>query len=265
MKEIEKITSRDNRRLVNARKVRDGNEPEQIFVEGRRLTGEALRSGLEIEECFVVEGFCDSKLLEALTKRTTMIAELPEKIFVSIADTKHPQGIVLIAKRPGVSLTAIESRLKTAAVPVVVYLKEINNPSNLGAILRTAEAADAAGVIVSNNSADVFSPKAIRSAMGASFRLPVMGNVDFGEVLRWSKELKLVVTASDISGRESYDQLNWKTARLLIFGSEAHGLSDVELERMDEKIRISMANGIESLNLAVSAGIILFEAKRQNS
>lgn len=265
MKEIEKITSRDNRRLVNARRVRDGKEPEQIFVEGRRLVGEALRSSLEIRECFVDEGFRDRELLDAMAKRMIAIAELPARIFDSIVDTKQPQGIALVAKRPLHSRLTIESRLKTAALPIVIYLKEVNNPSNLGAVLRTAEAADVAGIIISKNSADVFSPKAIRSSMGSSFRLPVLENIDFEEILRWAKEWELTMTASDILGEKSHYQIDWTTPRLLIFGSEAHGLNETELERVAEKIQISMENGVESLNLAVSAGIILFEAKRQNA
>ena len=187
MKEIEKITSRDNRRLMNARRVRDGKEPDQIFVEGRRLVGEALRSSLEIRECFVNESFRDRELLDAIAKRTIAMAQLPEKIFDSIVDTKQPQGIALVAKRPLHSRLTIESRLKTAALPIVIYLKEVNNPSNLGAVLRTAEAADVAGIIISKNSADVFSPKAIRSSMGSSFRLPVLENIDFEEILQIMK------------------------------------------------------------------------------
>lgn len=265
MKEIEKIISRDNRRLVRARGIRDGKEPGWIFVEGRRLVAEALRSPLVIGECFVAEGFGDLALLESLATRSSLIAELPERILSSIADTNHPQGIVLIAKRPEFSQATIESRLASPALPIVVFLKEVNNPSNLGAILRTAEAANIAGVIVSKNSADVFSAKATRAAMGASFRLPVWQNALFDQVLQWAESRKLITTAADISAAQGYTEVDWRPARLLIMGSEAHGLDDAELCRIQEKICIPMANEVESLNLAVSAGIILFEAKRQSS
>ena len=264
MKEPEKITSRDNRRLVRARWIRDGKDAARLFVEGRRLAIETLRSKLDIEECFLVQGFGDEGLIEALASRTPYIAELPERLFGSIADTNQPQGLVLIAKRPVGSLVEIESRLSSAISPVVVFLKEINNPSNLGAILRTVEAAGAVGVIVSTKSADVFSPKALRSAMGASFRVPIWQDVKFEEVLRWAELPGLTTTAADVSGRQIYDQIDWKIPRLLIFGSEAHGLDAAELGRIKDVIQIPMANGVESLNLAVSAGIILFEAKRQH-
>jgi len=263
MKEIEKIMSRDNQRLVSVRKVRDGKAPERIFVEGRRLVEEALRSAIAINECFVVEGFPDRDLLDAVGMRTTKIAEIPEKVFATIADTQQPQGIILIAKRPNTLAETIKRGLVSAFLPIVIFLNEINNPSNLGAVLRTAEAAGVAGIIVSQNSADPYSPKALRAAMGSTFRLPVWENANFDEVLTWAKEGNLTTTAADIAATSSYTEVDWKTPRLLVFGSEAHGLGDERLDRVKEKIYIPMENGVESLNLAVSAGIILFETKRQ--
>src|SRR4051812_45219458 len=165
--EIEKITSRDNRRLVNARKVRDGRVPEQIFIEGRRLVAEALASDINIDECFVTESLLGSEMLATIGERRVPIAELPDRIFVSMADTMQPQGIILIAKRPDPSLELIEERLRSSRVPIVVLLKAINNPANLGAVLRTAEAAGIAGVVVSDGSADAYSPKSLRGSMGA--------------------------------------------------------------------------------------------------
>ena len=263
MKEIEKITSRDNRRLVNVRKVRDGKASGQIFVEGRRLVEEALRSELVIDECFIVDDFLNRELVDVVAKQTNQIFEIPKKLFNSMADTEQPQGIVLIAKRPITGAESINHNLPFATLPLVVFLNEINNPSNLGAIMRTAEAAGVAGVVVSTNSADVYSPKALRAAMGASFRLPICENAAFNEVLMWAKEANLTTTAADISATNSYTQIDWKKPRLLVFGSEAHGLTSEDLEKIDEKVGIPMAKAVESLNLAVSAGVILFEARRQ--
>ncbi len=264
MREIEKITSRDNRRLVRTRKVRDGKEPSLIFIEGRRLVSEALRSELKIEECFVSENFRDEELLDAVNRKAAAMAILPEKIYDSITDTKKSQGIVLIAERPANSWAALELRLAGASLPIVIFLNEANNPSNLGAIFRTAEAADTAGIIVSRNSADAFSPKALRAAMGAAFRIPVLENADFYKTLQWAGDRNLTATACDIDAEDEYFEADWKLPRLLIFGSEAHGLDRTEIEMANETIRIPMENDVESLNLAVSAGIILFEAKRQN-
>lgn len=264
MNEFEKITSRDNQRLVDVRKIRDGKVADRIFIEGRRLAVEALRSDILISECFVAEGFGDRELVDAVAKRTNAVAEIPDRIFMTIADTDQPQGIILIAQRPRTGLGMVASRTSVHGSRVTVFLKEINNPSNLGAIMRTAEAADVTGVIVSTRSADVYSPKALRAAMGSSFRLPVWENVEFDEVLQWAKEGNLITTAADVSAAASYTAIDWKTPRLLIFGSESHGLEDAELVKVAELIKIPMGNDVESLNIAVSAGIILFEAKRQN-
>ncbi len=265
MNEIEKISSRDNRRLVNARKVRDGKIANQIFIEGRRLVEDALRSELAIDTCFVASGFGDMELLAAVAQKADTMAEVRDSLFDSIADTSNPQGIILIAKRPETSFKLIEANLSVAALPIVVFLSQINNPSNLGAILRTAEAAGVAGVVVSSNSADVFSPKALRAAMGSSFRLPIWQGVDLTEILTWSAEKHLTATAADRSAPTTYTEINWTKPRLLVFGSEAHGLSSSELALIDEKVSIPIANQTESLNLAVSAGVVLFEARRQNS
>ncbi|MDQ3180740.1 MAG: RNA methyltransferase, partial [Acidobacteriota bacterium] len=146
--------------------------------------------------------------------------------------------------------------------PLLVLLHQINNPSNLGAILRTCEAAGVLGVILTNNSADAFSPKALRGAMGASFRLPIWDHADFFEAVDWAKEKNLISVCADINAEKSYLEIDWKKPRLLIFGSEAHGLSAEESAAVEESLVIPMENGVESLNLAVSCGVILFEAKK---
>ena len=261
MVNTETITSRDNRRLVNARKVRDGKRREQLFIEGRRLAAEALRSSIVIEECLISDEFRDDDLLDSIYDRTNSISIVADRLFRTIADTNEPQGIVLIARRPSISM--IDVKVETANLPLVLFLNEINNPANLGAILRTAEAVGIAGVIISVNSADVFSPRSIRAAMGSSLRLPVLENANFLEVIDWAKDRKLTTVAADISAKQSYTEMDWSRPALLIFGSEAHGLSLEQLNHVDEKILIPMENGVESLNLGVSAGIILFEAKRR--
>ena len=255
---IEQITSRDNRRLAEARKVRDGKVADKMFVEGTRLVREALRSDIAIEECFFSDDFHDDELRNAFHGP---VFELPAKLFRSIADTDNSQGVIVIAKRPNAS----SLRPSVASLlPVVIYLHEINNPANLGAVIRTAEAAGAGGVIISNNSADVFSPKALRAAMGSSFRMPIWENAGLEDILRWAKENGYITTAADVSAGTTYTSVDWEKPRLLVCGSEAHGLTTAQLDRVNEKISIPMRHGVESLNLAVSAGVILFEAKRQN-
>ena len=263
-----KISSRDNQRLKSARQVRDGKIKDLIFVEGLRLAEEALRSNLRIEEIFLGENFAGNEraqgFLEIISANDVSSFEVSENIFNSLADTKTSQGVVLIARKPSTGKDKIEANLVKDA-PLVVVLHRINNPSNLGAILRTAEAADVSGIIVTGNSADAFSPKSLRGAMGAAFRLPLWTDAEFSEVLRWARERNLISVAADVKAEKSYSEIDWNKPRLLIFGSEAHGLSSEETAKIEEMLKIPMANGVESLNLAASAAVILFEARRQRS
>ena len=263
-----KITSRDNQRFKQARKVRDGNSENLIFVEGLRLCEEALRSNLQINEIFFTGNLSKTQRGEALLAEVSTenitAAEVSEKIFNSLADTKTSQGIIFICQKPETSLSRIEYALEKnrTEFPLIVLLHRINNPSNLGAILRTCEAAGVSGVILTGNSADAFSPKALRGAMGASFRLPIWEKADFFEAVSRAKAKNFTSVCADINAKKSYLEIDWKKPRLLIFGSEAHGLSPEERAIVDESLIIPMANEVESLNLAVSCGVILFEAKR---
>jgi tRNA G18 (ribose-2'-O)-methylase SpoU len=99
--------------------------------------------------------------------------------------------------------------------------------------------------------------------MGSAFRMPIIEGIEIHEAIRWAREKRLLSTAADISGSLSYTEVDWSIPRLVVFGSEAHGLEERELDSIDEKIFVPMENKVESLNLAVSSGIILFEAKRQ--
>ncbi len=263
-----KITSRDNQKLKFARKVRDGSVGDLIFVEGARLAEEVFRSNLKISDVLYTESFADSERGQAFLRQTQNFnrAEVRQNIFDSVADTKNSQGIILICEKPKIGKQFIERNFLSAKkIPLVIALHRINNPANLGAILRTAEAAGIAGVITTKSSADAFSPKALRGAMGASLRLALWTEADFYEVAEWAKEKDLISVCADVNAKKSYLEVDWKTPRLLVFGSEAHGLSANERERIDEDLLIPMDNNVESLNLAVSCGVILFEAKRQIS
>lgn len=265
-----KIESRDNQRIKHARRVRDGREANLIFVEGLRLAKEVLRSEIKVQEVFIKESFAaneqNENFLEIISAKQYAISEVSEKIFDSLSDTKTSQGVILICEKPETGKARVEENLpeNLQKFPLVVLLHQTNNPSNLGAILRTAEAADVSGVILSKNSADVFSPKALRAAMGASFRLPLWTNADFFEVLSWVKQKNLTSVCADVEAKKSYLEIDWRTPRLLIFGSEARGLSADEKNQVDESLIIPMENNVESLNLAVSCGVILYEVKRQN-
>lgn len=265
----QKIDSRDNPRLKHARKVRDGLERFHIFVEGLRLAEEAVRSGIEISECLIETNFEDreriASLVEEIQNKTRDVFELSRKSFESIADTKTSQGIVLVCKRPSSDFGTFDRALSSRPgfLPLIIMLTEINNPANLGAVIRTAEAAGARGVIVSTQSADVFSSKALRGSMGSAFRLPIWAGAEISEVVNWALRNRLSLVGAVPKATMNYTEIDWSLPRLLVLGSEAHGISP-EIERiLNHRITIAMADEVESLNLAVAAGVLMFEARRQ--
>lgn len=262
-----KISSRENRRIIHAGKVRDSLIKNQIFVEGLRLAEEVLRSQLKISDVYFTDIFSKNERGQDFLRKVENYhpTEVSEKVFNSLSDTKNPQGIVLICEKPETNREIFEIGLESRShkIPLVVLLHKTNNPANQGAILRTCEAVGVSGVILTKNSVDVFSPKALRGAMGASLRIPIWTNADFFEVLSWAKEKNLISVCADVTAKKSYLEIDWKKPRLLIFGSEAHGLNASERSAIDESLIIPMENQVESLNLAVSCGVILYEARRQ--
>lgn len=257
MWEKEIIKSRDNAKLKFARRVRDGKEHELIFIEGLRLAEEAFRSGIAIEEAFVSDAFAEENQ-SVIASLTSPARYVSSSLFDSIAATENSQGIVLIAQRPQ------HTAVSWAKTRLAVFLYEINNPSNLGAVVRTAEAAGVDCLFVSENSTDAFSAKAIRAAMGSCFRLPIVTNAKIEEILDSAKSNGIVTVAADVDAEISYTSIDWTVPSLVIVGSEAHGLPPEILEKVDQPIKIPMSGNVESLNLAVSIGIILFEAARQS-
>lgn len=269
MREPIVITSRNNPRLARVRKVRDGKVPDEIFVEGRRVVDEVIRSKARLIECVIAEGVAESefgKLVRSRLAQSDVQALLiSDALFKSVSDTVNSQGIVLIAARPSSGREILDGVIGREGPTLVVCLHETNDPSNLGAVLRTAEAAGAAGVVISTGSADPFSAKALRAGMGSNVRLPIWDHVDLADAISWARGRGIKVIAADVDGEQSYVSMDWRGKCMLVLGSEAHGLERSFLESADEVVTIPMKNRVESLNLAVSAGIILFEAVRQQS
>lgn len=269
MNEPTVISSRQNARLVRARKVRDGKLPHEIFVEGARLVSEVLRSNVRVLECFITDEMASTPLGQAVNGTLEVagipIVRLSVDLFRTISDTVHSQGIALIASRPETGRRVLGQAFRAVGAGPVVLLHEASDPSNVGAVCRTAEAAGAAGLILTHGSADAFSAKALRAGMGSNVRLPVWDQADVAGSIDWARSQGLRVVAADVNARESYAAIDWQKPNIVMFGSEAHGLDRSVSKLADDVITIPMKNGVESLNLAVSVGIVLFEALRQNS
>jgi TrmH family RNA methyltransferase len=149
------------------------------------------------------------------------------------------------------------------ANPLLVVLHQINNPVNVGAILRTSEAAGAAGVIATKNTSDPFSPKSLRGAMGSAFRLPIWSGPTYAEMIDWCRERGIATICADVDASTAYTEIDWTRPSALILGPESTGLAPEELELADQRVSIPMKGMAESLNVAVAGGVLLFEAARQ--
>src|SRR5215213_7289961 len=264
---IDTITSRDNSLLRQARAVRDGKIDELIFVEGLRLCEEAQRSKLKIEAVIVSEELLRkeraAQAIAELSRVAKRSASVSEKLLESISYTKTPQGIVVLADRPDSSEDRLNASL--AASQLLVVLHQINNPVNVGAILRTAEAAGATGVVTTRNTSDPFSPKSLRGAMGSAFRLPIWSGPSYDEAIEWCRERDIVTACADAEAATDYTDLDWTKASALLLGPESTGFTAEELMNADRRVRIPMKGLAESLNVSVAAGILLFEAARQRA
>jgi RNA methyltransferase, TrmH family len=263
------ITSRDNALIKHARAVRDGKDARQIFIEGLRLCEEAKQalSVDDIRDVIYTERIAQdergAKLLDALKisgKRTALVSE---SVFASLSDTKTPQGIVLLAARPRTEPGALIKN--TGEAPLIVILHRINNPSNAGAILRTAEAAGASAAILTEGTSDIFSPKALRGAMGSSFRLPLWTGASFEGAIIWCQEQGLSTICADLRAKYLHTEIDWTQPSALVVGAESSGLTTAEMAQADQALRIPMRSPVESLNVAAAAAIVLYEAARQRA
>jgi TrmH family RNA methyltransferase len=262
------INSRDNQLARHARAVRDGRVAGEIFIEGFRLSMEAARATLAIEHLLCTEKFAQdergSQLFALLGKARQRVSLVSEHVFASLSDTKTPQGIIILAARPHTGRAALEERMD-AEPPLLIVMHRLNNPSNAGAILRTAEAAGATGGATTRSTTDLFSPKALRGAMGSSFRLPLWLNAGFEEILNWCRRHSIRTVGADVRATHTHTELDWTKPSALIVGAESMGLQSEEAEALDVSVRIPMRAAVESLNVSVASAVMLYEAARQRT
>ncbi len=255
------ITSASNERIKHARRVRDGREPGLIFIEGLRLAEEALRSKLPLEAAFLVERDEPRHLAlrRALGELNVPCFETTPELLATLSDTVQTQGVILIASRPVFSLNDLFS----PSGSLFLGLDRIQDPGNMGTLIRTAEASGVSGIIALGGSVDVFSPKVLRSSMGSAFRLPVITHVE-PATLQAARDLhafQIVAAAGD--GELDYTDYDWTQPTLLLLGNEGRGVEAELMRQCDVRLKIPMANQVESLNVATAGAVMLFEAARQ--
>ena len=182
-----------------------------------------------------------------------------DSVFRVVCDTQTPQGILCILRQ---SQYDLEKLLQTPA-PLFLVLENLQDPGNLGTILRTAEGAGVTGVLLSRDSVDIYNPKVVRSTMGSIFRVPFLYAEDLLETLGILKSCGIQSFAAHLEGTKNYDQEEYRKGAAFLIGNESNGLSEALAAQADTYIRIPMEGQLESLNAAVAAAILVYEAYRQ--
>ena len=253
-----KITSAANDHVKHARQVRAGRERGLIFVEGTRLAEECVAAGLRLQACFVTTE-PDGRIGAVLGRLSCPVFEVTEAILASLADTVHPQGIILIAERPWPAL----DQVLAGDAALILGLDRVQDPGNVGTLIRTAEAAGATGVLAFAGTADAFSPKALRGAMGSSFRLPVITDVSGIAAIAACRKRGLQAVIATGDGESTHCEHDWRRPTLLILGNEGRGVDADLRKHCDARLRIPLHAPVESLNVAAAGAVLLFEAARQ--
>jgi len=259
------ITSRHNSFIKSLRAVRDGREENLIFIEGVRLCEEAAAlPDIHIIDVLYAARLQETErginLLEKLSLHSSARLTLAtDDVLASIADTRTNQGIALVAARPQTGGDRFATSI--ASLPLIVVLDGVTNPTNAGAILRATEASGATGAISTVGTCDLFSPKALRGAMGSSLRLPVWTNAAAADISRWCAARDIGIFTLDASATDTYTEVDWRRPAALVVGAEGRGFAGREIQ--GGMLRIPMRPAVESLNVAVAIGIVLYEAARQ--
>jgi TrmH family RNA methyltransferase len=262
----ELITSASNPLVKRVRLLADRKhrQRERAFVvQGIQPVWQAVEAGADLEVLIVAPGLLRHPGATAMVATQeaagTRVARLSDELFGRLADRDGPSGLAAIVG----SLATPLADLRPGPGAVIVALHQAGNPGNLGTIIRTANAAGADGVVLIGPSADPFDPAAVKASMGALFTVPVATVAAGAEFLRWAASSGVRVAAT--SGRASVScwDADLRPPVALLFGSEGAGLPEDLLEAADLRVAIPMTGTAESLNLAVAAGILLFEVRRR--
>lgn len=272
MKEILSVTNPEVKHLVSLRQKSSVRRETGTFViEGERLVLDAPPEA--IVTVYVTAQVCDrmGAALRARIPEECMVI-LSDSAMEKASDTKSPQGILAEVLQPRWDPDEVMGAhpLQRLGAPdgrraaLLLALEDVRDPGNLGTIFRTAEAAGASGLILTDRCADVFNPKTVRATMSAIFRMPFVTTGNLPAVLEGLRERSIQICAACLrKGSVSYETLDYRGPTAFLVGNEANGLRDETIQAADAAVQIPMQGQIESLNAAISAGILLYEAARQ--
>lgn len=263
------ITSTSNakvKRLVNLKKKRKARDEEKVFLtEGIRMFEEV--PGNRLLELYVTEHFYEKEKQLVEEKRRLSGCQfeiLADTVMNQVSDTKTPQGVLCVVSQENQGDKWLEKELTDPAkVPLLLLLDNLQDPGNMGTILRTAEAAGVTGIIMSADCVDIYNPKVIRSTMGSVFRVPFIRVEDVTEVIGRMKACGIQTYATHLQGAVPYDEPDYHGAAAFFIGNEGNGLRDEVAELADTYIKIPMEGQVESLNAAIAATVVIFEVARQ--
>jgi TrmH family RNA methyltransferase len=259
---MQRISTTGNALVKRFRALARGGRSPHVLLDGEHLLDEALRSGLQVEVvAFAARaGAPRSNGLADRAQRTgAQLFSVSDNVMSAMSPVRQPSGVVAIARRPDSSLGDALSR----APQLVLMLSDVQDPGNVGAIIRAAEACGATGVVVAGRSADPFSWKALRGSMGSTFRLPVASGVELPEVAGEARSRGLRLLAAVPRGGTPLPDANLRAPAAIVIGGEGGGLPPDVVADADERITIPMAPAVESLNVATAAALIAYEASRQ--
>jgi TrmH family RNA methyltransferase len=261
---VETINSLQNSRIKNIRKLstkaRERKEQELFVIEGAREFSLALAGGYVPDSVYVCrELFAQSDYPDVLQPvPATKVYEVSESVFQTIAYREGSDGILALARPKPHRLPD----LRLPDNPLIIVLEAVEKPGNLGAVLRTADAAQVDAVIVCDPSTDLYNPNIIRSGVGCLFTVPV-AVASNDETLKFLQNHRIQTFAAELKAAQRYQDTDFTSPSALVLGSEADGLSDFWLKQADRRIKIPMRGVIDSLNVSVTAAVLTFEAMRQ--
>lgn len=261
---MELISSLQNNRIKNivrlSSKAKERKQQGLFVIEGARELSLALSGGYQLDSAFVCpELFARTDYPEVLSSiDPDILFEVSLAVFEKIAYREGSDGILVLAKSHPHGL----NDLPLSGNPFYIVLEAVEKPGNLGAILRTADAARVDGVIVCDPSTDVYNPNVIRSSVGCLFTVPV-AVCSSEEALRWMREKGIRSYAAELTASQWYHETDFSVPAAVVMGTEADGLTPFWLQKADARIKIPMRGAIDSLNVSVSTAVIVFEAMRQ--
>ena len=254
------LTSLNNTRvkqvaeLVKKSKAR---KKEDVFVvEGIKMFQEVPVE--KVKECFVTEAFFEK--CECKEKLSQCNYELvSEEVFKKLSDTQTPQGILCVVQQYHYNIEEILQKEN----PLLVILEDLQDPGNLGTIIRTGEGAGIDGVIMTKDTVDIYNPKTIRATMGSIYRVPFLYVDDLGQVIKELNKRQIHTYAAHLQGKEYYDVQEFKEGCAFLIGNEGNGLKKETADLAERYIKIPMEGQLESLNAAVATAILMYEAAAQ--